>query len=1028
MRKGAIIGQLSLWLALLCLLAVPHPAGGQPALRPGGFEGDGYADLVVGVPGEDVDGEVSLQQSAGAVHILSGYAGGLVPRNDELWHQDRGRPGVADSADDQERFGWALATGDLNGDGYADLAIGVLREEVNSQDNGAVNVLYGSSSGLTVTGNQFWHQSSVDVVGAAEYDDSFGYALAIGDFDGDGYDDLAIGVPGEAPDDENQIWEAGGVNVLYGASSGLTASGNQFWDQDCSGMQGWGAERFDNFGQALAAADFDGDGYDDLAVGVKESFGNGQGASELLDAGAVNVLYGSSAGLIITGNEFWHQDVPGVGGMAEAGDRFGQSLAAGDFDRDGYGDLAVGVPSEDVGDLLSAGAVNIFYGSVDGLTARGEAPWHQDSPGVDDLAEADDQFGLALAAGDLNGDGFDELAVGVPGEGVQDETYGDVSGAGAVNTLYGSSSGLTATNEPIWHQGRPNVAGAPEQDDYFGASLASGDLNGDGYDDLAVGVPYEDIGTIKDAGGVNVLYGSSAGLTATGEAVWHQSQPGVEEAPGEDDLFGWSLAIADWYGEALPAPGNVQASDGTYTDKVRVTWDSVPGASSYTIYWSDSETGNRWVLGTISGTAYDNTSAGPGILHYYWIAACEESRCSDYSNHDIGYRALLPPGSVSASDGTHPDRVRITWNAVTGATSYNVWWAASATGPRWMLGISTNTVYDHTYTSPGPDIPQYYWVVACNGPRCSGLSDHDSGYRGCDPPAAPDGLEATDGRLRDKVQLTWTGVAGAVKYEVYRAPSLEGERTMLGEVTSASYDDTSAVPDTTYYYWVTACDSCGCSDLSTYDTGFRGGACADPPTPPSNVQASDGTYVGKVQVTWGAVAGADEYELFRSDSATGVKRLLGYATGTSFGDATAAPATTYHYWVKACSESCGCGDFGNSDTGYRSCDPPAAPSNLQASDGLYSDEVRLTWNSVSNTDHYEVYRATSAEGEKAKLGEPSSAAYDDTTASPGTTYHYWVTACSDACGCSGVSSQDTGYRTILRKEATYLPITLRGFR
>jgi hypothetical protein len=272
---------------------------------------------------------------------------------------------------------------------------------------------------------------------------------------------------------------------------------------------------------------------------------------------------------------------------------------------------------------------------------------------------------------------------------------------------------------------------------------------------------------------------------------------------------------------------------------------------------------------------------------------------------------------VEASDGTYPDKVRVTWVVVIGATSYNVWWSDSVAGMMWFLGSTSGTTYDHTYSSPGPGVLQYYWVTACNGPRCSTFSDGDSGYRGCDPPAAPAGLQATDDRLPDRVALSWSAVAGADSYEVYRAASPEGARFWLGEVTATAYDDTSAVPGTPYHYWVTACDSCGCGDYSNSDTGSRSGTCTDPPSPPGNVQASDGTYAEKVQVSWDPVAGAENYEIFRAGSANGVRRLLGFATGKSYGDTTAIPGPTYYYWVRTCTHACGCGDLGSHDTGYR---------------------------------------------------------------------------------------------------------------
>ena len=134
------------------------------------------------------------------------------------------------------------------------------------------------------------------------------------------------------------------------------------------------------------------------------------------NAGAVNVIYGSNTGLSATGNQLWHQDSSWVEGVAEAGDSFGATLVCGDFDVDQFDDLAIGVPGEDVGGAVDAGAVNVLYGSNGGLTAAGNELWHQDSPRHQGVAEAGDRFGAALASGDFNDDVADDLAIGVPGE------------------------------------------------------------------------------------------------------------------------------------------------------------------------------------------------------------------------------------------------------------------------------------------------------------------------------------------------------------------------------------------------------------------------------------------------------------------------------------------------------------------------------------------------------------------------------------------------------------------------------------
>jgi hypothetical protein len=430
---------------------------------------------------------------------------------------------------------------DFNGDGFGDLAVGVPSEGVGTppvSDAGLVHVLYGSADGVSVVGDQVWTQNSDGIANAAEADDQFGGTLAWGDFNGDGFDDLAVGVPGEGVGASAS--HAGAVNVLYGSAAGLSSAGNQFWHQNSTGILD-DAETEDGLGAALAGGDFDADGFDDLAVGVPS-----EDLGALDDAGAVHVLYGSSSGLSSTGSQFWNQNSLAISGAAEQFDAFGSALAVGDFDGDGFDDLAAGIPQEDE-DLtipLGSGAVSVIYGSASGLTLVGDQLWHQNSSGVPDPAEVADAFGESLTAGDFDGDGVADLAIGILREDV-----GSITDAGAVNVLYGSlGSGLAGAGGQFWHQSSTGILDGAQESDRFGQALAAGDFDGDGADDLAVGVPWEDVvtfsGSFPDAGVVNVIYGSGAGLTEAGDQLWNQSS--LLSRRETNDLFGWAVTTADF--------------------------------------------------------------------------------------------------------------------------------------------------------------------------------------------------------------------------------------------------------------------------------------------------------------------------------------------------------------------------------------------------------------------------------------------------------------------------------------------------
>ncbi len=501
--------------------APDQPTLGPPPEPPAGdFNGDGYADRAVGAPLEDL----GAASDAGAVNVLYGAAGALTDAGNQLFSQDDVGGEAAESGD---RFGSGLAVGDFNDDGFADLAVGAPGEDAGSTaDTGTVNVLYGSSSGLTATGAQGFSQGSGGIADSAEAGDEVGTSLAAGDLDGDGDDDLSAGAPGESI---GTATNAGAVNVIYGSGGGLSAAANQLWSQNSTDIADK-AETGDRFGAALAVGDLDGDGDGDLSAGVPgEAFGTNTGA------GAVNVLYGSPAGLSSTANQLWAQNSAGIADGPNVGDAFGAALAAGDLDGDGDGDLLAGAPGESVGTAANAGLVHAIYGSGAGLSSAGSQHWGQNSAAIADKAETGDRFGAALAAGDLDGDGDGDLIAGVPGESV-----GTLAGAGAANVIHGSGAGLSSAANQLWHQNSAGISETAETNDAFGSALAADDLNGDLHADLAVGVPAETIGAIT-AGGLNLIYGSATGLSSAGNQLWSQDSPNVLDLGETGDQFGATL-------------------------------------------------------------------------------------------------------------------------------------------------------------------------------------------------------------------------------------------------------------------------------------------------------------------------------------------------------------------------------------------------------------------------------------------------------------------------------------------------------
>jgi len=487
----------------------------KTAVRGCDFDNDGYDDLVVGEPGNDRP----AKPDTGEVVVIPGSVTGPTGDGSTAWNQTT--PGVGNWGQPGDEFGAATACGDFDDDGYDDLVIGVPSEDTAVEDAGAFNVLYGSSSGLEAVGDNFWHQNRSGVRDNDEAGDRFGAALAVGDFDKDGYDDVAVGVPGE---EVKTRAGAGMVLIISGSSGGLVAGGTVKWTQQTPGVPSLSAPG-NAFGSALAAGDFDGDGYHDLAIGAP-----GQDFIGVPDGGMVITLLGSETGLSASGATRFAQGKDGLAGGRHGTDAFGSALAVGDFDSSGHDDLAVGVPGDRVGGTTKAGAVNVIYGADGGLTTAGNKKWNSNVGGVPGDAAGDLRFGAALASGEFNGDGHFDLVVGAPGT---------AGGAGAIVVLNGGDAGVTADGAKLFDQDTSWVWDNSEAGDEFGAWLGVGNFDGLGLSWLAVGVPGEDLGAKTGNGAAHSLRGRLGGMTGKDSVLWARWSPGIPGKLQVDAGFGF---------------------------------------------------------------------------------------------------------------------------------------------------------------------------------------------------------------------------------------------------------------------------------------------------------------------------------------------------------------------------------------------------------------------------------------------------------------------------------------------------------
>ncbi|MGI8329252.1 FG-GAP and VCBS repeat-containing protein [Actinomadura scrupuli] len=400
-----------------------------------------------------------------------------------------------------------------------------------------------------------------------------------GDFNGDGRRDLALGSPAGTV---GSVVNTGFVTVVYGGAAGPDTAKRQVVSQNSAGIPG-GSEEYDGFGSALASADFDRDGYADLAIGAPGEDGGGGP----LGGGRVTLVYGGPGGLSTRAVEITQ------------GGGFGTSLSAGDFDGNGTPDLAVGANGaiwvyRGLGTGSLAGTRTQVGGSDGENASTMTTAADYTGDGIADLAASvywssispDHEFrrfvvyqgsasGLAsqpifseetsyadLAGGDFNGDGKADLVTGGNNEITVRLATG--SGFGAARVIDQATEGVPGTDEPV---------------DDFGDALSTGDVNGDGRADLAIGAPGEAVGTVLSAGAVTLLYGAGDGLTTTGAQMFGQDTAGVPGTAERSDRFGDDLALADVNGDGRADLTAGAAGENGYEGAVWVFTGSSAGIS-----------------------------------------------------------------------------------------------------------------------------------------------------------------------------------------------------------------------------------------------------------------------------------------------------------------------------------------------------------------------------------------------------------------------------------------------------------------
>ncbi len=487
-------------------------------------------------------------------------------------------------------------------------------------------------------------------------------------------------------------------------------------------------------------------------------------------------------------------------------------------------------------------------------------------------------------------------------------------------------------------------------------------------------------------------------------------------ASGAGSSYAFSYRVTDKGGATFNGSANVNvsgaiqnvyATQGTLYGKSTVSWTGDPTAANYDIYRSTSVGTKGSLIGTATGTGFDDTTVS-GTTHYFYTVVAKNSAGSTPDSAQAEGWGKIPSAisDLTATKGILQNKVGLSWSKNPDATGYEVWRSITSGGISTKIAtLGTMAIGYYEDTTVSGMTPYFYTVKAVVGSTISQPSNEAMGYA-IVATSKVTGATATQGTFYGKSTVSWTADPAAANYDIYRSTAAGTQGSIVSSnVTETSFDDITVSGTTHYFYTVVAKNSVGSSPDSAQAEGW-----GKIPSTISDLTATKGTLQNKVGLSWSKNSDATGYEVWRSTTSGGASTqiaTLGTMATGYYEDTTVSGMTPYFYTVKAVVGST-ISQPSNEAMGYAIV-ATSKVTGATATQGTFYGKSTVSWTADPAAANYDIYRSTAA-GTQGSIvsSNVTETSFDDITVS-GTTHYFYTVVAKNSVGSSPDSDQAEGW-------------------